>query len=328
MPDTEQGTYRIGAVSRITGIPADTLRVWERRYHVVEPNRTDGKFRRYSRDDVARLALIKQLVDAGNAISSVANLPVTELQERLATHAASNAVIPQALRETRMRVVVIGDTLPARIVYGGEAIEGLEFVASFPTQDEFETAANRPAADAVVVELATLDVQTASKVNSLLQMSGIRRAIVVYGFGRRDSVARLSRGQVIALRAPVNLTELRLACLGSMAAPPETLPRSILGLAPPRRFKTAELTRLASVSTTIQCECPRHLVDLVLSLSAFETYSAECENRSREDAALHAHLNAVTAQARDLLEQALEHVVDLERIDLDTPAGPAMSGAG
>ncbi len=76
-------TYRIGAVSRLTGVPADTLRVWERRYHVVTPIRSEAGTRLYGSEDVGRLTLIKRLVDRGDAISSVANLSLTELRERM-----------------------------------------------------------------------------------------------------------------------------------------------------------------------------------------------------------------------------------------------------
>ena len=79
-PAAPESKYRIGAVARLTGIAADTLRVWERRYGVVRPQRSAKGGRRYSRDDVLRLALIKRLVDAGHAIGSVANLEGPELQ--------------------------------------------------------------------------------------------------------------------------------------------------------------------------------------------------------------------------------------------------------
>jgi hypothetical protein len=69
-------------------------------------------------------------------------------------------------------------------------------------------------------------------------------------------------------------------------------------------------------ATAIKCECPHHLVDLIMSLSAFEAYSAACESRSREDAALHAKLHVTAARARALLEQALADVVAMEGIEL------------
>jgi len=106
--DSSEDTYRIGAVSRITGIPADTLRASEPRYGVVEPSRSDGRFRHYSKDDVARLALIKELVNSGDAISSVANLPILELQDRMesdtsGTKPAFGSSLCQGLRAVGMR---------------------------------------------------------------------------------------------------------------------------------------------------------------------------------------------------------------------------------
>ena len=76
-------TYRIGAVARLTGISPDTLRIWERRYKVVAPQRTPKGGRLYSQQDVTRLTMIKTLVDSGHAISTVANLPQEELNRRL-----------------------------------------------------------------------------------------------------------------------------------------------------------------------------------------------------------------------------------------------------
>ncbi|MCG6863479.1 MAG: MerR family transcriptional regulator, partial [Chromatiaceae bacterium] len=47
-----ESNYRIGAVSRLTAIPPDTLRVWERRYDLVTPMRSEGGGRLYSHQDV------------------------------------------------------------------------------------------------------------------------------------------------------------------------------------------------------------------------------------------------------------------------------------
>lgn len=67
----------------------------------------------------------------------------------------------------------------------------------------------------------------------------------------------------------------------------------------------------------MECECPRHLVDLVVNLTAFEVYSANCESRSPADAALHAYLHETTARSRELIEHALKRVVTAEGIDVD-----------
>ena len=75
--------YKIGVVSRLTGISAETLRIWERRYDTVTPARTAAGDRVYDADDIARLRLIKQLVDHGDSIGSVASLTEQVLQARI-----------------------------------------------------------------------------------------------------------------------------------------------------------------------------------------------------------------------------------------------------
>jgi MerR family transcriptional regulator, light-induced transcriptional regulator len=53
------GLFHIGEVSRRTGLSADVIRVWERRYGLVKPVRSDGNFRLYSQADVAQLELMR-----------------------------------------------------------------------------------------------------------------------------------------------------------------------------------------------------------------------------------------------------------------------------
>jgi len=65
------------------------------------------------------------------------------------------------------------------------------------------------------------------------------------------------------------------------------------------------------------CECPHHLVDVISSLNAFETYSQECDVLNVDDAALHAFLHSATAQARSLLETALARVMDADAIEIE-----------
>jgi hypothetical protein len=118
------------------------------------------------------------------------------------------------------------------------------------------------------------------------------------------------------VRAPVSMAELQRACLGVTTLSPLPADRGFIvtGPIPPRRYDNETLGKIACASTTVECECPHHLADLIMGLSAFETYSAECESRSKEDAALHAHLHVTTAQARSMLELALEKLVETERL--------------
>jgi methanogenic corrinoid protein MtbC1 len=69
----------IRVVSNRTGIPADTLRMWERRYGFPRPARRPGGSRIYSEDDVMRLHLVARAVTAGFRPSEVISLPPADL---------------------------------------------------------------------------------------------------------------------------------------------------------------------------------------------------------------------------------------------------------
>ena len=324
MTDTDQqageANYRIGAVSRLTGIPTDTLRMWERRYDVVEPHRAEGGNRLYTRDDITRLAMIKRLVDAGHAIGTVANLSVEQLQERMAPLAKET--FPGAVGDQETcRVAVLGEVLPTRLAEQPAEAQGLDVVGAYRELATFESEVAGLRPDAIVLEYPTVHRDTVAEVRRLLRRSGAARALVVYGFGAREAVDQLETERTATLRAPAGLAEVRRFCLGARGAiaaaervsePDESLAQPL----PARQYSNEELARVASVSTSIKCECPHHLADLIMGLVAFESYSAECENRSADDAALHAYLHATTAQARALLEDALSRVVEAEGIEV------------
>jgi hypothetical protein len=83
-----------------------------------------------------------------------------------------------------------------------------------------------------------------------------------------------------------------------------------------RRYSPEQLSRLSRIQSAIDCECPKHLADILNTLGAFELYSQECEDRDDRDAALHAYLHASTAQARSLMEDALARVIEAENLQI------------
>ena len=74
-----ENAYRVGMVSKLTGLSAHTLRTWERRYGAVVPQRTDAGGRLYSDGDVQRLRMLRDLVSEGHAIGTVAALSDSDL---------------------------------------------------------------------------------------------------------------------------------------------------------------------------------------------------------------------------------------------------------
>ena len=64
--------YTIKRAAELTGVPAATLRAWERRYDVVEPQRTEAGYRLYDDETLARLRTMAELVANGWTASTAA----------------------------------------------------------------------------------------------------------------------------------------------------------------------------------------------------------------------------------------------------------------
>ena len=56
---------KIGAVSKISGVSAPTLRIWESRHATFEPRKATGNHRLYSEDDMQKPSLLKRLLAQG-----------------------------------------------------------------------------------------------------------------------------------------------------------------------------------------------------------------------------------------------------------------------
>src|SRR5690606_38080377 len=73
---SRRGKYRIQTVAEMTGVPAATLRAWERRYGIPSPERTSSAYRLFSEHDIASIRKLKELCDAGMAPAEAARLVV------------------------------------------------------------------------------------------------------------------------------------------------------------------------------------------------------------------------------------------------------------
>lgn len=74
-------TYSIRDLEKISGIKAHTLRVWEQRYSILTPKRTDTNIRFYEENDLRLLLSISMLNCNGHKISRIANMSNTEIHE-------------------------------------------------------------------------------------------------------------------------------------------------------------------------------------------------------------------------------------------------------
>ncbi|MDB6059205.1 MAG: transcriptional regulator, MerR family, partial [Verrucomicrobiales bacterium] len=73
--------HSIRAVVLATGLSAHVIRIWEKRYRVVQPARTGTNRRLYSAEDVERLILLREATQAGHSIGAIADLSADALRK-------------------------------------------------------------------------------------------------------------------------------------------------------------------------------------------------------------------------------------------------------
>ncbi len=112
----------VRTVARMTGLTADVIRVWEKRYGVVRPLRGPRGARLYCAGDVDRLRLLARVVEAGRAIGDVAALDRASL-ERLAGARPAAAGAPAVPAERSGVPVVIDRVLDAMDRFDAAEIE-------------------------------------------------------------------------------------------------------------------------------------------------------------------------------------------------------------
>lgn len=324
---SETGVYRIGAVSRLTGVPVSTLRVWELRYAAFAPDKSEGKHRLYPEADLVRARLLRQLTEAGHRIGGIATLPAQQLQSMLsAERQLAPAPLATPAPSRIVTAVVVGAALAVRLnapAWQREAIGGgLNVESVFASLEDMQAAGMRAEprkeASLLLARLNTVQPGVPESLARVCNAFGIHKAILLYNFGAEATLRRLRSAGVILRREPVPDAELvqlidalmlvdsrRMAAAGHSGA-----------LIPERRYSDESLAQVAVSTNGVLCECPRHLADLITQLASFEAYSEECLNTTSRDAQIHGYLRSISGSARALFEHALDLVTKHAGIDL------------
>jgi DNA-binding transcriptional MerR regulator len=304
--------YRSGEAAKLVDMPAATLRIWEQRYGVIAPPTSASGQRLYSDMDVSRLKTIKSLVDAGHAIGAIAHLDNEQLS-RLASGAAvgtSAPHVPHVPHGANLFIVGFGDDATSAIP-DGVTCQAFSRAEAIPGVDPTSATVS-----GMVVRVEALHEDTVLSIVAAARRAHCDHVLVVYAFGTRRAVdlarlegIRLMRTSGALLHADELLSDFAQSFARNDA---RGSARQRLWSRLPRRFDEQTLTRLTRQSSTIACECPKHIGELLLQIAAFERYSDECVSRSRADALLHQHLGDAANRAVALFEDALAAVVEHE----------------
>lgn len=337
--DLAQPTFRSGAVARMAGMPVSTLRIWEQRYQVVAPITAASGHRLYSAADAERIALVRQLTERGHAIGSLAGLDMEQLRNVAVTHAtaASQVSVDRLKRRAQMKIIVVGQAMAQRLkqpALSRRWARPPHVVGVFDSLAEAAQAATGSGGaeiDLLLWQSFGLQTGTLTDLKAAQDAWSARDVAVAYRFSNAAARNELVSTGASVIREPadddalgiwlssleaafVGRNDKRSNAAGSMGIDPWSL--GVMGLldlaAPARRFDDATLTEFVGLSSSIVCECPRHVTELLLQICNFETYSADCTNRSPADAVLHAHLQQVAGAARILFETAMERIAVAE----------------
>lgn len=181
--------------------------------------------------------------------------------------------------------------------------------------------------DALVADLGLLGTNPELTISEFERVLRPELTVIVYAFAKWEVIERLRGPNRQLMRAPVSARALRSNMLGlivkhltqnpakAVVTPLETGLMRLEQQAPMRRYNDMQLAALQDVRSLVDCECPNQVADLVLQLTAFETYSAQCQNKNEKDAQMHRLLARVTGHARAVMEYGLKELCAFEGID-------------
>jgi len=108
--------YQITELEQLTGIKAHTIRIWEKRYNLIEPDRTSTNYRRYSDDQVKKLLNVSTLLSSGYKISKIASLSEKDLHTKVLESQANK-------QEDVICATFVNDLLSSMIDFDEQAFE-------------------------------------------------------------------------------------------------------------------------------------------------------------------------------------------------------------
>jgi DNA-binding transcriptional MerR regulator len=306
--------YAIGTVARLTGLKPDTLRIWERRYGLGASRKSSTGRRQYTQSDLEHLQLIAALGSSGSRIGEIAAAPRKTLELLLRGRGKSAA---EAIPAAKPRVVCIGEKLCEWLDEHQGCLANVDallarFALTESLPDKFENI------DTLMVECGTLGNDQLAKIKALAAQLAPKNIVVMYQFCNERWLQEVESQNITAILFPPDPAYLAFELgrrVAGKATDQGTTNLGDLVTAKPRHFTSRELTAARQLQASIDCECPRHLTDLIRALAQFEEYSASCSVENWHDAAIHSCIYAYTGQARWLMEKALDTVLEEHQVE-------------
>jgi MerR family transcriptional regulator, light-induced transcriptional regulator len=314
----QKGQFRSGVAARLAGVPVETLRVWERRYGITGKSQDVGAHRLYRQEDIDRLILIKRLVDLGQSIGTIAQLDIPALEKIQSSLITLSKTGRNRSAHRPTQIALIGSVLGSSVFKEALESERLKVSAQATSLSQLETAHATAELDALFIEVPTLLDNTAEEIRQSAELFGIKRIVLFYRFAPNALIRKLRLRGYSVVRMPFDVQEVVMLCSAllnrELPADVAALERAAEEDTSDPKFSTETLLRLTQAKSGVYCECPSQLADLLISVTAFERYSAQCASQTPEDAALHRQLESDAAKVRKILEASITEVIRHEKI--------------
>ncbi|MDJ0367831.1 MerR family transcriptional regulator [Hymenobacter sp. H14-R3] len=119
--------YSIRDLAQLSGVKAHTIRTWEQRYGLLQPQRTATNFRYYREEDLLRLLQVATLCASGQRISDVAQLSEQARKQAVQALSTSESAASNApLNALLAAMLNLDEPLLARLLTQAIAQQGLE----------------------------------------------------------------------------------------------------------------------------------------------------------------------------------------------------------
>lgn len=97
--------YSIKDLEQLSGIKAHTLRIWEQRYNILQPKRTDTNIRYYDDTDLKLVLNISLLNENGYKISKIADMPLDEMYREVVNLTERNHSYPEQIQALTISMI-------------------------------------------------------------------------------------------------------------------------------------------------------------------------------------------------------------------------------
>ena len=106
-----KNTFSIKDLENLSGIKAHTIRIWEKRYNILEPNRTDTNIRLYDTANLQKLLNITLLHNHGYKISQISKYPPEKIPAIVKEIISKKSVKTHAIAAFKLAMINFDQTL-------------------------------------------------------------------------------------------------------------------------------------------------------------------------------------------------------------------------